>query len=329
MQHYPVSVSKLPSESCYVAAGVAQAEPDINPEGIWIETFEKLANSQFWRNLTGTLTDTYGCVTHSMVNEVEQQTEAQGVSLFLCDRFLVVASGTVPRVGNDGDQVAETLRLKGVPKASDAPCGENMTEDAYYAMDTSLYAAKAAQFLKAWRVAHGWVDTWDAAATKAALRKAPLQIYIPSLGYKDGLWYMAGAQIVHAVLALSDIHAGDWFLGDSYRSNDSFIKRVKAGQKPYRWAKLVTVRPIAMTKEQKTAALTAKYKDKVLFCNENGAKYLVLGANEANPHGRVCHLTPENEARIANIRLDYGISGAEHLANVGVAEVEGVILTEL
>lgn len=209
-------IEREPGPSDWILGATTKLAPKVlQADRNWLPykpTKENQRNDQF---------DTYGCVTFSRNNCIEIMEKRKfGTEFNRSDRFLVVASGTTPMLGNYLDKVAETGRKAGAVAESKYPFLKGMTQSEYYqAIPSELYE-EAKGYLKLFKDNWEWV-TW-AGANKdkmwEALQYSPLQVTMWAYGPRvDGVYMDAGmTETNHAVTLMAGEYGKWWKILDQY-----------------------------------------------------------------------------------------------------------------
>lgn len=190
------STSKLPKI-------ILQADRNWLP---WKPTKEVQRNNLF---------DTYGCVSFSRNNCLEiMEKRKYGTEFNRCDRFLVVASGTIPRQGNSMDKVAQTARKHGSVKEEMYPLTPSMTESEYYQAVPEALFVEALTYKDLYEDQYEWVSWGGADKNKMweALQYGPLQVSIQAYGqYANGVYMPTGTQDTNHLVTLMHADYGKWW----------------------------------------------------------------------------------------------------------------------
>jgi len=211
--------------------------------------------SQVWRDRLGQIADTYGCVTNSEANPVEAimdalfPTMSHDAQKFFIDngyiidghfrisrRIVAKLSGTVPRVGNSLQKVAETVRAYWpdaymlVPEHV-WPWIEGMTEDEYYADVPQETIAKAHELGRKVKELleynYEWINP-DDTSVDDVLPYGLVQACVLT-GWKgsDGFWHRGVGQSNHAVAKYGSEGKID-LIEDSYRFDGKLTRKYAA-----------------------------------------------------------------------------------------------------
>ena len=193
----------------------------------FLPVFETQANTYF---------DTWGCVGHSHDNALQTDAKARyGIDVDFSDRDIVVLSGTVPRVGNSGEAVLESVQINGViPQELGDWDSRNRDskvniEEVYYSYKRSEEGVKAAKIHKDnYEIIGEWVhrSNWQEASKRGVLQLYVQAWYINS----KGEYYSPTGKFNHAVI-MADYRTRKIF--DSYEPR---IKTLDSWDSIYPWA---------------------------------------------------------------------------------------------
>ena len=136
------------------------------------------------------------------------------------DRFLVVASGTIPRMGNSMDKVAQTARKNGSVKEDRYTFSQSMTENEYYQVIPQEIYIEALTYKDLYEDQYEWVSWGGANKEKMweALQYGPLQVSIQAYGqYMNGIYMPTGTQDTnHLVTLMYAVYNKEWIILDHY-----------------------------------------------------------------------------------------------------------------
>ena len=161
------------------------------------------------------------------------------------NRDLIVLSGTVPRVGNSGDQVLKAAQDRGlIPQTMgnwDVKSRDTKnTEQEFYNYKRSQEADKVAEeWLKVNNLQGEWVarHNWEQAS-----KEGVLQVYVNAWHLKDGKYYNPTGKHNHAVL-MADYK--EIKILDTYQPE---IKELRSWDDAYYWALKINLSEKTMTK---------------------------------------------------------------------------------
>lgn len=150
--------------------------------------------------------DTYGCVSFSRNNCLEiMEKRKYGTQFNRSDRFLVVASGTIPRMGNSMDKVALTGHKTGSVEEQKYPFTATMTQDEYYQPIPQELYAEGLKYKDVYTDQYEWVSWGGADKNKVfeALQYGPLQISIQAYGaFVNGVFQPTGNEDTNHLVTL-------------------------------------------------------------------------------------------------------------------------------
>lgn len=136
--------------------------------------------------------DPYSCTSYGTINAIEILLKQKGIIEEYSERFLAIASNTVPP-GNDPHTVCEAIRKVGLVDEALLPWETAKTVDEYYSPNplTSELKEKGEEWLKKYDFEHRWVfDPNDKIDTKIAKIKEALK-YSP-IGVSVYAWLKQG-----------------------------------------------------------------------------------------------------------------------------------------
>lgn len=197
------------------------ADPILMPDGDWRSLAPK-GELQHHKEFSF---DSYGCVSHGMLNVLELlQRRVHGTNVNYSDRFVVKGSGTKKGEGNNPRAVGEFIRNNWSVFEEEWPREGVDNLDDYFA-DIPKELFSLAKVRKAKHLFGYEFVNPSKANLKEALKYSPIGMAVGLNGVdSDGLWYRSQASDAHWLTLLHIDEKGIYTVLDSY---EPFIKRIR------------------------------------------------------------------------------------------------------
>lgn len=207
-------VVEAPQERDYFLGGFTKLAGDILvPDGHWRDW---LVGHESQINKYG---NTFGCVSFSRNNCHEFLHKRQfNEEINMCDRYLVVGSGTVPNQGNSKRAVAEWGRKNGWVEEWRWSYPENMTLDEYYngGKVPQELLTLGLQKLKKYEFGYQWLNGNSPPMLRQGLQLSPLQVDVEPYQFNSkGYVINTNRGYIHEVLLFDYEENECWWIFDS------------------------------------------------------------------------------------------------------------------
>src|SRR3990167_344223 len=225
MQHnHGLIIDFIQKENYVFGDGKLGAESVLVPEANWSGW---LPDKEI-QNLNGI--EPYACVSFTILNCVEiLERQEFGVSGNWSDRFLATISDTKEKKGNSPQDVAETLRKKGVVEEKEWPFDITInTFEKFYTDIPENLKTLALAFKAQYDFGHSYVPS-NYYSLMEALKYSPVAFSVYAwVQDSDGLYYRpAGFTDGHFTTCYGYVRNRYWLIFDSYATGDSVFKKVR------------------------------------------------------------------------------------------------------